>query len=380
MRKQLIKDLAPGTVINSVFLLTKKILKKKKNGEDFCIVAFQDKSGSIDGIIWTEACKKTDVLKKDRIKEGDFVNVKGFVSDYKESSQIDVSDISPIDPESQKDIDIKDYIKASKKIISEMFFELNSYVETIKDSFLQKLLKLFFEDAKFVEDFSISPAAVQYHHAYIGGLLEHTLSVASICNFLSGNYDNVDKDLIIAGAILHDVGKIDEYGVEKKGALIKITDRGKLLGHITIGYGMILGKINQIKDFPEELKQRLLHIILSHHGHKEFGSPKRPKTLEAFIVYHADHLDADVGGFNFILENSASSSDWSDYLRNFERSIYLKKKDYRKQAGTPVSANTKIRPAADGYDNEKFNDDSNDNEDFDAYVGKLEDKKQDGLF
>jgi len=127
--------------------------------------------------------------------------------------------------------------------------------------------------------------------------------------------------LLITGAILHDIGKIKEYMVD---IVIKITDEGRLLGHITIGYGMILEKIKEIEAFPEDLKERLLHIILSHHGQKEFGSPKRPKILEAFIVYHVDHMDADVGGFNIILEESGGKSDWSEYARNFERSIMLK--------------------------------------------------------
>ncbi len=161
--------------------------------------------------------------------------------------------------------------------------------------------------------------------------MEHTLSRVKICDFISSNYDNIDRDLLISGAILHDIGKVVEYATEKSGALIKISDEGKLIGHITIGYGMVLNKIDSINDFPKDLKDRLLHIILSHHGHKEFGSPKRPKTLEAFIVYHVDHMDADIGGFNDIIENSSPSADWSDYLRNFERSVLLKLPEYKSE-------------------------------------------------
>lgn len=217
-----------------------------------------------------------------------------------------------------------------------MLKEIFGYIDSIKNSYLRKLLKIFFNDKSFVEQFCYSSAAVQYHHAYIGGLIEHTLSTVKLCNFIAENYKEIKavqkaythindfKDLIVAGAILHDIGKIEEYKAEKSGAFIKTSDKGKLIGHITIGYGMVLEKISKIKDFPVQLKDRLLHIILSHHGHKEFGSPKRPKTIEAFIVYHADHLDADIGGFSSAMENNADGAEWSEYLKNFDRSVLLK--------------------------------------------------------
>ncbi|MBM3713930.1 MAG: HD domain-containing protein, partial [Actinobacteria bacterium] len=139
-----------------------------------------------------------------------------------------------------------------------------------------------------------------------------------------GNYKKLNRDLLLAGAVLHDIGKIREYKFDKKNITIGVSNEGKLLGHITIGYGMVLGKIKEIKSFPEDLKERLLHIILSHHGAKEFGSPKRPKILEAFVVYHVDHMDADIGGFCIVAEESGGRAEWSEYLKNFERSIYLK--------------------------------------------------------
>ncbi|MBM3704888.1 MAG: HD domain-containing protein [Actinobacteria bacterium] len=323
LKKQFIGELAPGMAVDSVFLLTKKILKKKKSGEDYCIICLQDRSGSLDGVIWTEAYKNLGVFV-----EGNFVRVKGEVSDYKGARQLSVSFLSSLERSDEDKLAFSDYVRISKRDSAEMFSELNTYIDRMENNHLKSLLESFFNAGDFKESFCKSSAAVQYHHAYIGGLLEHTLSMVKICNYLSENYKNINKDLLITGAILHDIGKVIEYVSEKRGALIKITDEGRLLGHITIGYGMVLEKINEIKKFPKELKDRLLHIILSHHGHKEFGSPKRPKTLEAFIVYHVDHLDADIGGFTFILEESGGLSDWSEYLRNFERSIFLKNPDY----------------------------------------------------
>ena len=342
LKKTFVNELVQGSSVDSVFLLTKKILKKKKSGEDYCIICLQDRSGSIDGIIWTEAYKNLGIFT-----EGNFVRVKGEVSDYKGARQLAVSFLSSLDKPAEDELIFSDFVRVSKTDSKEMFSELKTYIGKMENRHLKNLLESFFSNEDFRDSFCRSSAAVQYHHAYIGGLLEHTLSMVKICDYLAGCYKNVDRDLLIAGAILHDAGKVVEYVSEKKGALIKITDEGRLLGHITIGYGMILRKIDEMKHFPKDLKDRLLHIILSHHGHKEFGSPKRPKTLEAFIVYHVDHLDADVGGFNFILEESGGFSDWYEYLRNFERSIFLKNTDFE---------NNFLGSAADSGDIEEIED------------------------
>ncbi|MCL4378088.1 MAG: HD domain-containing protein, partial [Actinobacteria bacterium] len=290
----------------------------KKSGQDYCLICLQDKGGSIDGVMWTEAFDRLSSADK-LFDEGDFVNIKGEITDYKGSKQLLVNFLQKI--EDKTEIEYSDFIRTSNRSAAEMLSEVETFISSIKNIYLKKLLDSFFEDKKFMEEFSNATAAVQYHHAYKGGLIEHSLNVAKICDRLSGIYENLNRDLLITGAILHDIGKIKEYRVD---TVIKITDEGRLLGHITIGYGMILEKIKEIKAFPEDLKERLLHIILSHHGQKEFGSPKRPKILEAFIVYHVDHMDADVGGFNIILEESGGKSDWSEYARNFERSIMLK--------------------------------------------------------
>ncbi|MCL5071823.1 MAG: HD domain-containing protein [Actinobacteria bacterium] len=318
IKKQFINELEKGSQVDSVFLIRKKLIKQKKSGQDYCLICLQDKGGSIDGVMWTEAFDRLSSADK-LFDEGDFVNIKGEITDYKGSKQLLVNFLQKI--EDKTEIEYSDFIRTSNRSAAEMLSEVETFISSIKNIYLKKLLDSFFEDKKFMEEFSNATAAVQYHHAYKGGLIEHSLNVAKICDRLSGIYENLNRDLLITGAILHDIGKIKEYRVD---TVIKITDEGRLLGHITIGYGMILEKIKEIKAFPEDLKERLLHIILSHHGQKEFGSPKRPKILEAFIVYHVDHMDADVGGFNIILEESGGKSDWSEYARNFERSIMLK--------------------------------------------------------
>jgi len=317
MKELYVTDLKPGMKVNSIFAVSRKAVRKTKNGEDYCTVCLQDRSGCIDAVIWPKAYISFNIFE-----EGDLVDVSGDVSDYRGTRQIEVSGIRKVDKNEKADY--SDFIRVTKKNTEEMFSEMMSFIESIENKPLKKLLKLFFEDKKFSECFCSSSAAVQYHHAFRGGLLEHTLSVVKICDFLAGSYEKLNRDLLLTGAVLHDIGKIREYKFDEKNITIGVSNEGKLLGHITIGYGIVLEKIKDIRGFPEDLKKRLLHIILSHHGAKEFGSPKRPKILEAFVVYHIDHMDADIGGFCIVAEESGGRAEWSGYLKNFERSIYLK--------------------------------------------------------
>lgn len=314
-KKQFITDIKVGDNFDSTIIVSEKQAKKKKNGEDYCTVTFQDRTGTIEGVLWTEV-----FLEAGDFSEGDLVSIKSVIKEYRGSKQLIVNSLEKL--KKDDDLDLSDYIKSTSKDIDSMFEEILGYIRSMENRYLKKLLNIFMDDEEFVKNYRTSTAAVRYHHAYQGGLLEHSLNIVKICDMLAGIYDNLNRDLLLAGAILHDVGKIKEYS---SGVNLKMTNRGRLLGHIPIGYGWVQEKIGQVKGFPADLADRLLHIILSHHGHLEFGSPKRPKILEAFVVYHADHLDGDIGGFNIILENANSENDWSEYARNFERPIYLKK-------------------------------------------------------
>jgi len=347
-KKQFIADVNLGELVDSTFIVSAKLVKKKKNGEDYCSVTFQDKSGMVEGVMWTEV-----FLDSGDFAEGDLVEVKGILKEYRGSRQLIVNALKRI--EKDKDTDLSAYIKSTSKDIGEMFSEVKGFISSIENKHLRKLLGFFMEDETFAESYKTSTAAVKYHHAYQGGLLEHSLNVAKICDKMTEIYDNVNRDLLIAGALLHDVGKIREYS---SGVNLKITNRGRLLGHITMGYGWVLEKIGQVKGFPRDLSDRLLHIILSHHGHLEYGSPKRPKILEAFIVYHADHLDGDIGGFNIIMENTSDENDWSEYVRNFERPVYVRQLDLAEEVNGDSSGkenpkstgNSKVEDSQDALD------------------------------
>jgi len=312
-KEQFIGDLKIGDMVDTSFIVSVKKVKKKKNGEDYCTLTLQDSSGTLEGVMWTEAFHNAKGFA-----EGDLVAVKGMVKEYRGVNQLIVDSVNKL---GKDNADLSDYIRSSSQDIDKMFESILGYIDSIENKYLKKLLKLFFDDKEFADLYRTSTAAVKYHHAYQGGLLEHSLNVVRICDKMTVIYDNLNRDLLIAGAVLHDIGKIEEYSSDVN---LKITNRGRLLGHITIGYGWVQERIRKIKGFPDDLSDRLLHIILSHHGRLDFGSPKRPKILEAFIVYHADHLDGDIGGFNIIMENTNDENDWSDYVRNFERPVYVK--------------------------------------------------------
>lgn len=320
-KEQFISDLKIGDLVETTFVVSEKQVKKKKNGQDYCTVTLQDRGGTIEGVLWTEVFEASGDFK-----EGEIVEVEGVLKEYRSARQLIVNSLVKIEKDEGQDL--SDYIKSTSKDIDSMFKEILAYIEGLESKYIKKLLSLFMDDKKFAEDYGTSTAAIRYHHAYQGGLLEHSLNVTKICDMAAGIYDNLNRDLLICGAILHDVGKIREYS---SGVNLKTTNRGRLLGHITIGYGWVLEKIEQIKGFPKDLADRLLHIILSHHGHLEFGSPKRPKILEAFIVYHADHLDGDIGGFNIIAENTSNENEWSEYARNFERPVFIKQLDLEEE-------------------------------------------------
>jgi 3'-5' exoribonuclease len=213
-----------------------------------------------------------------------------------------------------------DYAAASRFSAEEMFQALQAFVEGIESPFLKNLLHGIFGDAEIAGLFKRAPAAKAMHHFYAGGLLEHTLSVTRILDFLSRHYDRINRDLLLTGGMLHDIGKIHELSAD---GMIDYTDEGRLIGHIVMGLELVNRKMAAVPDFPEDLAMELRHILISHHGAFEYGSPKRPKTEEALMVYFADDLDAKVNAFQeFISDSNDEESRWTPFHRLFERYIY----------------------------------------------------------
>jgi 3'-5' exoribonuclease len=272
----------------------------------------------IDARMWDASAPFFESLGDDT-----FLKINGRTEIYQNKIQLIIKQISKT---SQGDVNLEDYLPSTEQDVDKMFSELKKLVDSIKQSHLRSLLDLFFSDKDFCRGFCSAPAAVQYHHAFLGGLLEHTLSVAKLGDMMAPLYPELNRDLLICGIILHDIGKISELCYEKN---FHYSDEGQLIGHLISGVLMVEEKTKQIDDFPKTLLDLLRHLILSHHGEYEWGSPKLPMTLEAITLHYLDNIDAKIHAFNKAITNDKDSSDnWTNYNRMFERKLFKKSHDY----------------------------------------------------
>lgn len=312
-----LKDIKQGDAVSSSFLVAEKNMAYSQKGSPYINLRLKDKTGEVDGKVWDNA---TELDKK--FKRGDIVRIEGRAISYKNALQITVRDIEPIPPEETRP---EDYLPGTQKDPQAMFNELMNFVDKMDNPHLRALMDALLGDEKIVELFKKVPAAKGFHHVYLGGLLEHTLSVVRLLETASSHYPELNHDLLITGGILHDIGKIYEFSYSP---IIDYTDEGRLIGHIVMGVELVDKKIAVLENFPEQLALELRHIILSHHGEFEFGSPKRPKTLEALVVHYLDDMDAKFNAFKtFMNEHSDEDSDWTPYNRLLERYLYRKREE-----------------------------------------------------
>jgi 3'-5' exoribonuclease len=309
-----VTDLKEGDRFTELFLIKNVKLGETRAGKPYLVLSVMDKSGDVSGPVWDNvpAMQKICVV-------GEVVELTGTVQSYRDMVQLRIDSIKQIP---QAGIDLTHFYPASPRSIGEMTDELQILVRSVTNPFLKKLLSHFFEKSDWWPGFRDAPAAKGIHHAYIGGLLEHSLSVARIAEFLATHYAGVDRSLLIAGALLHDIGKLEELKMEN--GVVEYTVQGRLKGHLVIGSEMIGTAAAKIRDFPGELLEQLQHLILSHHGRQEFGSPAVPMTVEAFILSFLDDLDAKMN----ITEQLRRKMDdkemsWTDYQRSLERYLYL---------------------------------------------------------
>ena len=315
MKEIYLKNIRQGDKVADSFLVIEKNMAFSQKGSPYLTVKLKDRTGEIESKVWENAVELDKIFKK-----GDIIFIEGRAASYKNSVQISISTIRKI---SREDIDPADYLPAVKTDVGEMFSALLGHIENVNDKFLKDLLNAFFQDRETASLFQRAPAAKGFHHIYLGGLLEHTLSVVRLLEKVSAHYPALDKDMLITGGILHDIGKIYEFSYN---SLIDYSDEGRLIGHIVMGVEMLNKKIAGINNFPQQLALELRHIILSHHGEFEFGSPKRPKTLEALVVHYIDDLDAKFNAFQTFMNNASDNdSGWTVYNRFLERFLYKKK-------------------------------------------------------
>ncbi len=315
MEKKLFVDgLKEGDRFEDLFLVKNVKLGETRAGKPYLVLTVMDKSGEVSGPVWDNVPALQEICQT-----GTVVRLTGMVQSYRDALQLRIDGVSRV---AEADVDLGHFYPASPRNIQEMADGLQALVLGVSNPFLKKLLNHFFKKGEWWSCFQAAPAAKGIHHAYIGGLLEHSLSVAGVADFLAKHYAGVDRSLLIAGALLHDIGKLEELKME--GGIVEYTVRGRLKGHLVIGSEMVAQAAGKIDNFPEELLEQLQHLILSHHGRQEFGSPTVPMTVEAFMLSFLDDLDAKMN----ITEQLRRKMDkkersWTDYQRSLERYLYL---------------------------------------------------------
>lgn len=313
--RKCISDLRNGDPVeDEVFLVVRKELRKSRKGSDYIDGEVMDKSGTLPIRMWDA----TEKISSSFDVQG-FVRVSGRVESYRDTLQLVVKKIAKADEDS---VSMADFVPTTEQDVDKMEESLRKMLRTVKDRHLIDLLAGFFNDEAFMACFRACPAAVQFHHAYLGGLLEHTLSMTKLACWITDHYPRLDKDLLLAGVFLHDIGKVRELNWERG---FQYTNEGQLVGHLVLGASMVEEKARGVEGFPQELLDRLKHLILSHHGEYEFGSPKLPATAEAIALHYIDNLDAKMHAFEkAINEDRDPSTDWTEYNRMFARRLYKK--------------------------------------------------------
>src|SRR3989344_5305269 len=309
VKEQWVKDLKGNEEIKTEFMIIEKEIKSfiSKEGE-YLQLQLGDKTGEISAICWNPQLIRFD------IKKGDVIEVKGVTQKHKEYGLQII--FNPLDIKLSEEYELNDFLKGTSKDINKLMDELLESIEEIKTKELFKLLHSFFDDKEFVKKFKEAPATLLYNHNYVGGLLEHTISVIRICKTICNNYPELNKDLLITASILNKIGKTEEYKIDR---VIDIAEEGGLIGHVIFNDRLLQKKFDEFENFPKDLKLKLNHMIVSRFSKKEYGSQQRPKFPEAAALVYADYLDSNVQGFKQMFEESKNEEDvW----------FYNKKKGY----------------------------------------------------
>ena len=320
MKERFAADLAPDTAVRSTFLVQTSERKIARNGNAYLDLDLRDSSGVVRAKLWD--CDRHTL----DFEAGDIVEVDGAVEDYQGTLQIRLRRISKCAPEN---VDLLDYLPRSRRDPAEMWATLMARLRQMPEGPMRALLLSLMEEPSILERYMRAPAAMSYHHAFLGGLLEHVLSLVQLGDGICDHYDFLRRDLVLAGLVLHDLGKIEELSFARG---FRYSTRGQLLGHILIGLEMVQERIHQIPDFPPELKNQIEHIMLSHHGKLEFGSPKEPMFPEAFVVHMLDDIDSKLEAMRGQYAADASRpGDWT------ARNPALKRELLKTQTGLPAS-------------------------------------------
>ena len=308
--KRFVVELAIGERVDTTFLLRRCDLRTRKTGEPYLALQFSDKSGNVTARMWDAA----EAAARE-VSEGDYVRVVGAVETWQSQPQIKVDRLEPANDDS---IDPADFLAASTRDVGEMYDELLAVIDSVRNEHLQTLLQLTFGDPEVAKMFRRAPGGVMLHHAYVGGLLEHTLSVVGLATRMADHYDSVDQDLLVTGACLHDLGKIWELAYEQA---FEYTEEGRLVGHLLLESIWLARRMDDIEGFPAPLRHHLLHLLASHHGLHEHGAPVRPATREALVLHYVDDLDSKMGAMDIAIAEAEATGADTAYSRSLNRRV-----------------------------------------------------------
>jgi 3'-5' exoribonuclease len=329
--------LQENKVITSSFVVASKQVKPKKNGEPYLALTLADRTGQIEAKMWDNVEEFLDAFEQD-----DFLKIKGLINKYKNRFQLTIHKLRRM---GEAEIDYTDYLPKTTKDIGELWQTLAGFVATFQNAHLKALVELFMADPEIAERYRNAPAAKSLHHAYIGGLLDHVVSLFNLCDLVSRNYPQVNRDLLLTGAFLHDIGKIQELTYNRS---FSYTTKGQLLGHMVIELEMLQEKLEKLPSFPAELKTLLEHMIISHHGQYEFGSPKLPMFPEALMLHYLDDLDSKMEAMraHFARERELEGP-WTSYNPSLGRPLLDSEKFMRpEKTPEPQPAAASAEPAA----------------------------------
>jgi 3'-5' exoribonuclease len=308
-----IEDLQEGQQVRDIFLVARKTLAETKAGKPYLALSLMDRSGEIEARVWDNAAAYDS-----HARVGNYVVVQGTAKLYRDQLQMGVVFLEKVNSGS---VNPADFMPASKRDAAEMRAELETVIASVSDPGLQQLLVKVFS-GETLEQFLLAPAAKKMHHAYLGGLLEHTLSVTGLADKLAEHYPELDRDMLITGGLLHDLAKIREFSFAAPP--FDYTDQGRLMGHLVIGVEMVRQAAAEISDVSPQRLDQVCHLILSHHGRHEFGAPVLPMTQEALLLHHVDDIDAKMNYTDQLREKiTEQGHQWTDYQRPLERFLYL---------------------------------------------------------
>ncbi len=325
MKSPFIRELKPDEIATAVCLVHTKEVRQKRTGEPYLSLVLADRSGEIDCKMWDNVAEVMETFDRD-----DFIKVKGLMQLYNNRPQFTIHKLRRVQ---DHEVDFRDFFPASLQDPEAMWSELRSMVAALDNDHIRRLLDAFLDDSEIAGRYRCAPAAKSIHHAFRGGLLEHVLSLAKLAKLVSGHYASVDPNLLIAGVVLHDIGKIHELSYERA---FGYSTEGQLVGHIAIAIRMLSEKLRAFPEFPVELRNLIEHMILSHHGQLEFGSPKVPVFPEALLLHHLDDMDSKMECMRALIDREPQSTGYfTGYSQSLAR-VALRKSRYLEASAAAI--------------------------------------------